>query len=239
MPDEDIYLISLETGGNQAYIFAANKLRNIVGASELLYRVGTSYVTRALEKIHAHYSLDEDEIKKLKDEEVDKYAIENNAELDFEIIISTSGKAFLLARGRERAKEFISAWSKIVVSEAPGVDAAAVCSSTPVNLKLKLDDKSPESYMQVFRETEKQMTLLRINEGMPLTRFQRLPIAAECSFSGLLASYIDDKGQPVSASCKAQRDAADDSEFKNRIRNLFPNEKSAAKCLSGLYVSCL
>ena len=41
--EQDIRLINLETGGNQAYIFASNKLRNVVGASELLYRVGTRY----------------------------------------------------------------------------------------------------------------------------------------------------------------------------------------------------
>ena len=177
MPENDIYLISLETGGNQAYIFATNKLRNIVGASELLYRVGTSYVTRALEKIKAQGKYDT--------------AIEENSDQEFEIIISTSGKALLLARARDRAKEFITAWSSIVISEAPGVDAVAVVSKTPVDLTLKLDDKSQNSYMKVFKETERQMSLLRMQEGLPLTRFQRLPLAAECEFSGLSAVELD------------------------------------------------
>ena len=48
MTSSDIYLISLETGGNQAYIFSTNKLRNVVGASELIYRTGTEYVERAV-----------------------------------------------------------------------------------------------------------------------------------------------------------------------------------------------
>ena len=224
---QDIRLISLETGGNQAYIFATNKLRNIVGASELLYRAGTGYVTRALDAIGANYWPKDKDIK----------AIEKNPDQDFEIIISTSGKAFLLARGEDRAKAFITAWSGIVASEAPGVDAVAVYSKTPVDLSLKLDGeegKSPNSYMRVFRETEKQMSLLRMREGLPLTRFQRLPIVAECAYSGLPAVALDNDGRPVSASCRAQRDIYDDKDFRARMRKLFPDERSAERCLSGL-----
>ena len=216
----DMYLINLETGGNQATIFATNKLRNVGGASELLYRVGTSYVTRALNQVTN------------QDLECEKWKepIEDNSNRDFEIVISTSGKALLLARTEKKAKEFITAWSKIVVTEAPGIDAVAVCSNTAVDLSQSLD-----SYMQVYRETEKLMTMQRVNEGRPLTRFQRLPIVAECAFSGLPAVALDDDGQLVSASCAAQRKIYDDEEFKARMRKLFPDERSAAGCLSGLY----
>ena len=220
---QDIRLISLETGGNQAYIFATNKLRNIVGASELLYRAGTSYVTRALDSLGALWSQEK--------------RIEDNPDQDFEIIISTSGKAFLLARDEEKARAFITAWSGIVASEAPGVDTVAVYSKTPVDLSLKLEGeegKSPNSYMRVFRETEKQMSFLRVREGLPLTRFQRLPIVAECAFSGLPAVALDNDGRPVSASCLAQRKIYDDPDFKARMRKLFPDERSAERCLKGL-----
>ena len=185
------YLINLETSGNQAYIFASEKLRSIVGASELLYRVGTSYVDRALS---GHDSS------------------------SFEKVISTSGKAFLLAKDREEAKDFIRTWSTILLSEAPGVDACAVCSESTFDPESSIDD-----YMRVFRETEKQMTLLRMNGQTALTRFQRIPVAAECAYSGLPASSLL-KGVPVSSPALARINAAsgNDPVFARRMKALFP-----------------
>ncbi len=205
-----MYLINLETGGNQAYIFATNKLRNVVGASELLYRVGTDYVERALKDMENHDA--------------------------FETIISTSGKALLLAPDQGSAKKFIKAWSKLLVTEAPGVDAVAVCSRTEVKLDLPLKDKSKESYMQVYRETERLMTLQRMKEGRPLVRFKRLPIVAECAFSGLPAVELENvKGEQkaVSVSCLAQHDVSRDPSFMSRIGELFPSRRSD-HCLKGL-----
>ena len=226
-----MYLINLDTGGNQATIFATNKLRNVVGTSELIYRVGTSYVTRALDAIEANYWPNDKDDKNDKEKKIK--AIEEHPELDFEIVISTSGKALLLARTKEKAKEFIAAWSSIVVTEAPGIDAVAVCSNTPVNLELPLTDTSKNSYMQVYRETERLMTFQRMNEGRPLARFQRLPIVAECAFSGLPAAERE-QGQPVSAVVKAQQDASRDDTIKKRMKALFPENASVQKILDGL-----
>ena len=218
--EQDIRLINLETGGNQAYIFASNKLRNVVGASELLYRVGTRYVEQAVYEV-TRRGFSVDRIA----EEVPIEAMQGEA---IEVVIATSGKALLLARGEELAKNFIQAWSRIVVQEAPGLDAVAVYSREPVDPSLPLSPSSKNSFLQAFRETSRQMTLLRAQgQASPLARFQRLPIAAECTYSGLPAVGLEagiggGAPLPVSGPAGAQREASRDPSFQARIRGLFP-----------------
>ena len=214
-----MYLINLETSGNQAYIFASNKLRNITGASELLYRVGTKYVERALKTVSGR----DFKVENITDEK----CIEDENSPDFEVVIATSGKALLLARDREAAKKFITEWSKIIVDEAPGVDALAVCSENSFDVSSGI-----EEYMKVFRETEREMTLLRINEGSSLARFQRIPVTAECVYSGFPASCLEN-GKPISEKSLAQRTASKDPEIRDRMKKLFPGNASL-KILNGL-----
>ena len=223
MSNSDIRLINLETGGNQAYIFATNKLRNVVGASELLYRVGTSYVERA---VKAATGRDFKVAEIAEEPQID--AIESKG---IEVIVATSGKALLLARGAETARKFIREWSRIVADEAPGVDAAAVFSKTPVDLSLPLDttkitdpEKVKTSYMEVYHETERLMTIQRTSEGMPVGRFPRLPIVAECAYSGLPVDVKRVRKDDLlfSASSLAQRRTSRDAIFATRMKGLFP-----------------
>lgn len=211
--NSDIRLISLETGGNQAYIFATNKLRNVVGASELLYRVGTSYVERAVYEATGR-SFRVDEILK-------EPRIEDDADTQLEVVVATSGKAMLLARDGEIARRFVTAWSRMVVTEAPGLDAIAVFSDHPVDPKMPLSDRSSASYLGAFRETERNMSKLRMSGcTSPMRRFQRLPIVADCAFSGMPASVRDQSDQLISASLDAQRSAVMDEEHVGRMRDL-------------------
>ena len=221
--EQDIRLINLETGGNQAYIFASNKLRNVVGASELLYRVGTRYVERAVRAV-----------KEVSDRVFSVSSLCKETPIEatqgeaIEVVIATSGKALLLARGEKLAKDFVQAWSRLVLTEAPGLDAVAVYSREAVDPSLRLDSSSKNSFLQAFRETSRQMTLLRAQgQASPLVRFQRLPIAAECTYSGLPAVGLEaGKGGgdplPVSAPALAQRKASRDEDFKVRMQGLFP-----------------
>ena len=213
-----MYLLSLETGGNQAYIFETKRLRNIKGASELLYRVGTSYVERALKAVSGRDFKTENI---LDEEKLDSP--------DFEVIIATSGKALLLAKDRDEAKKFIREWSSIVAEEAPGLDAVAVCSKNSFEPLNSLDE-----YVKIYRETEREMTLLKMREGSYLARFQRIPVVAECIFSGFPASRIEN-GRPISEKSHSQRAASTDSAIRRRMKELFPGNASE-KILNGFEV---
>ena len=227
MSEEKIHLISLETSGNQAYIFATNKLRNVVGASELLYRVGTSYVERAVKAASGRDFKIADLVKMPDEKRVKEPEINDIESKGIEVIVATSGKALLLARGENMARKFILEWSRIVAEEAPGVDAAAVFSETGVDLSLPLTNTSEHSYMEVYHETERLMTIQRTNEGMPVGRFPRLPIVAECSYSGLPAVVArKEQGRDVllSASSLKQRETSRDPIFAARMKGLFHGE---------------
>ena len=222
MPEENIYLISLETGGNQAYIFSTNKLRNVVGASELIYRTGTEYVERAVREATCRVF----SVEKI----VDEQPIETTQGKYIEVVVATSGKAVLLARGEELAKKFITEWSKILVKEAPGVDALAVYSKTPVDLSLAMDENIEGSLAGALEEVRRQYERAKMKNASSVSRFQRIPVVAECTYSGLPAAGIEimrdgDENQnsyPVSSPAKAQREASLDEKLKKRMKDLYP-----------------
>jgi len=223
MPTENIHLVTLETGGNQATIFSTNKLRNIVGASELIYRVGTEYIERAIQKTTGRNF----KVKDVREE----ISIENTEGRHIEVALATSGKALLLVRGEDAAKEFIREWSRIVVEEAPGIDAYAAYSAIPLDLSLPLDEKIEGSFINVYSDAAKRYSLGKMELPSPLARFQRIPVVAECQYSGRPASELyGPEDDPVSSVAAAQVGVSrgkkeDVQRFKARIKELYPDGK--------------
>ena len=85
------HLAMLETAGNQAYIFATNRLRDNRGASALLEASCTTW-TKAAAK-----------------------------EFDVTVVSTTSGRAVLFAQGEEALREVISTVTRRALEEAPGL----------------------------------------------------------------------------------------------------------------------
>jgi hypothetical protein len=213
------YLISLETSGNQAYVYSSNKLRDVVGASELIYRVGTSFVQEAIEIATGRYP-------NLEAITTAEPAIEehlNSGDPVIEVVIATSGKAVLLANSPETAKNFITAWSELVTENAPGVDALAVYSDKEINMKAKLDDT--DGFITAFKDAGKNFSVLKSRRALVASRFQRIPVVAQCSFSGFPAEGLGGGGnQPVSRITRGKLEARGSRKFEDRIRQLFNSE---------------
>jgi hypothetical protein len=219
-----MYLVLIETSGNQNYIFATNKLRENIGASELTYRSGTEWVLKAVEKI-THIILWDEDTKKLRENLLNptlNKPIEGSASVPVEVLIATSGKALLLTREYKDAKQVIQEVTLKAIKEAPSLDICGVISSP-------FDWNAPSfkehGLGSVNRETHKKFEIVRSQRPSPVSRFLRLPVVDECATSGLPASPEIDKrtGKNIS-SVSFSKQSKNEKAF-TRVAKLLKNDE--------------
>jgi hypothetical protein len=213
-----VHLVLLETSGNQTYIFATNKLRENVGASELTYRAGTGWVLKAIEELG-------EPILRGLPEQVSPKQIRGhlqNANLNrpiesggaFEVIVAASGKALVLVNNYDQGRQLVSRVTCRALEEAPGMEVWGVVS--------REFDLASVSIHDVIKEVHREYELVRSRLPSPQTRFQRLPIVMDCGTSGLPAARWDNSGRdpgPRSAMSFAKIQVASE-----RIRQIVPQQ---------------
>ncbi len=91
--------VLIETGGNQRYIFSSNRLRHVVGASQLVHEVGTVWVAEAVERC----GLPRDTV-----------------------VMSASGKALLLVSSATAGRVVVRDVTTRALREAPGLRVTGV-----------------------------------------------------------------------------------------------------------------
>jgi hypothetical protein len=179
-----LHLVLIETYGNQAFIFATNKLRENVGASELTYRAGTRFVLQAVGDAGGP-KLYSDDPQALRDTLLNPRRnppLESSA-WPVEVILATSGKALLLVRDEATARKIVQRATEYALREAPGLDVAGVVSDD-----FRLDQKPLHEVVKKVHELHES---LRATLPGPTLRFLRLPVVVECATSGLPATGID------------------------------------------------
>ncbi len=92
------YVVLIETASNQRTIFQTNRLRENIGASQLVYRVGTEFVDDALAALKGQPGR-------------------------VTPVVSASGKAILMASDKDAAQEIIEHVTRRTLFECPGVIA--------------------------------------------------------------------------------------------------------------------
>ncbi len=198
-----MYLVLIETSGNQEYIFATNKLSENVGASELITQVGTDYVWEAVRNVGGKQPHDP--------HDPTTYPVLGNGN-PVEVITATSGKALLLANDAEIARTIVWSVTRKALNKAPGLQVFGVVSRSFDFYREPLHGLMGE----VYRSYEQKRSSL----AGPSTRFLKLPIIADCASSGLPASYVagqgpfslKDQGKCFSAESFAKRSAGRDWE---------------------------
>jgi hypothetical protein len=234
-----MYLVLLETSGNQNYIFSTNKLKENIGASELTYQAGTKWVLEAVEQVSNSklWSLwrDNDQLReKLLNKELNQ-PIDSSNDVTVEVIVATSGKALLLTKDKETAKHIIRFVTHKALREAPGLDVSGVISE-PFNWE-------QQSIGEINRQVHQKFASVRSSKPSPALRFLRLPVMDECSTSGLPASYIDgdSEGKSVVRSTVSCSKRQYSNQGFERIKELLKREKGEnpsiqfARSLRALY----
>jgi len=186
-------LVLLETSGNQRYIFATNKLRENVGASELTYRVGTKTVLEAVEEMTKEQNEKDPakQIVKLWADDLSGERVRANLlnpslnpkledhQSDIEVIVATSGKAILLVRTAQVGKDLIKRVTQTALREMPGLTVHGAISSEVEGALSNIH----EAVVEVHHKLEDIRYQMPSNEQ----RFLRLPFFAPCDTSGLPA----------------------------------------------------
>ncbi|WP_205369710.1 hypothetical protein [Thermoleptolyngbya sp. PKUAC-SCTB121] len=192
-----MFLVLLETSGNQGYIFSTNKLRENVGASELTFRAGTKWVLDAVAENGGHSHLrvwnknsqGEAEVREneIRDKLIDPKwnpPLESTLDIDAEIILATSGKALIITRDQEKARKIIQAVTLKALEEAPGLDIFGVFEEF---------DWERDNLSDVNEQVHHKFAEARSHNPTHHLRFLRLPVVDQCATSGLPANEVDPK----------------------------------------------
>jgi len=177
----------------QSYLFNANELKQILGASALVEMATHDWIVdtlpshRNVHKKNNDYVFDESR------------TIENG--LDAEVLFLGGGNAAILFASREKAIGFAKAYTKTVLLNAPGLDV--VVAHETVNWS------DPQGLSKAWEKFHKE-TMPKRKEGRLTSQpLLGLGVTAECTFTGLPAIdeiVEDEQSHLLSAQALAKRE---------------------------------
>jgi len=198
MADTKVRLVLLETSGNQRFIFDTNKIREVIGASEMVYQAGTRLVLEAVAKKRTIGLSDEDwntpdGLRRFLLDPKKNLPIKEQGDprTAVEIIVATSGKALLLVQDEKVGTWIVEHVTRAALTRLPGLTIRGVVGDEFV---LKIGDAATEDDAKLFDERIKAVhkALAALGADVPgaETRFPRLPVVAPCETSGLPAAQV-------------------------------------------------
>lgn len=202
----------IDTVGIQNFIFGSNKLKQNVGASELV-----NYVTHEM-VYHGLVEIGETNIKKRSfyrgslEKTLNKKTIEDD-NLDSELVYTGGGNAIILFKNCELAKKFTKNYSREAILKAPGLQLAI----THKKFIWENNDLKDKIRDTVHKVKQKKFDL---TFSSPLLG---IGVNADCQYTGLPASKIeksDDGYIRVSNEVSAKLNFFDDIKYQIRRRLL-------------------
>lgn len=206
------YLGMLETAGNQAYIFATNRLRENVGASQRVWDAGVTFTYEAAAAVTNCTDFKDllEEARKGPAPHAKAMAqapsIADGATV--EIVVATSGKALFLSQTKEVAEDLVAFATHKAVKEAPGLVLRGAV--------VPICDDTVDAANKAVGDVHQKIEEIRNHLPAPEARFPTLPILEPCASSGLPAAQVKDLGKkknPYSdvtiSKCAASKEAAE------------------------------
>lgn len=186
------HLVFLETSGNQAYIYATNRLRENVGASELTARAAMHWLCEALGRGDLNPARPAEFRSRLK--------ANPTCATGEEIVLATSGKAMVLAPNRARAEALIQALTTRALQDAPGMSLHGAV--------VELSGRDPKAARQAVVDAHHRFDAHRRLLSASLTRDPLLPFVEPCTSSGAPAAVLRD-GEALGVTALAKRTHAE------------------------------
>ncbi|WP_066635766.1 hypothetical protein [Desulfolucanica intricata] len=191
--------VLVDTVSIQNYVFAGNKLKENLGASQLVENIYKGELSEVLNKITSH----EVDLNKWK-EKPDEFIMINNSDIECEIGYIGGGNSLIFFRTETLAKEFIYNWTKRLLINAPGLQTAVAVG------KFNLDGNFKEQLDNLYSKLNENKNIY-----FPNTTLSKYGITADCPLSGLSAEiyhHEKDTGRYISSLSNAKINASSESQ---------------------------
>jgi hypothetical protein len=151
--------VLIETGGNQGYVFGSNRLRHVVGGSQVVHEVGNQWVPEA----------------------VDSAGLPRES-----VVMRASGKALLLVDSEDVGRRVIRAVTRRALDDAPGLQVTgAVGPGFDPAVPHRVGEPSADDHVGALTATQRLHAEVRAARPSPLLRDRLFPWHEPCRESGL------------------------------------------------------
>jgi len=208
MSSDHRFLVFLETSGNQSYIYATNRLRENVGASELTARAGMHWLVEALGRTDLRAECPQ----------AFRAGLRANPKCSGgqEIVLATSGKAMVLVPNEACGRELIRTISTRALTDAPGLSVAGAI--------VPLAGRSVSDASAAIRDAHGRFEQHRGRLQDAYRRDAKLPFMQPCASSGVPASQWSSRQQEAQSAAVAAKVGNADAWFSRVSTILRPED---------------
>lgn len=175
---------AVDTTGIQPYIFGSNRLRENVGASELVRLATGQWALEAVMKVAGeHHNVKDARLGKFKDEGEFKIETDERAEAA-EVIYAGGGNIVIIFRSADCAKEFAYQLTRQALDDAPGLSLVVAHSHFLWDHERETGDRACG---RVVDELIRLKLAARKAGRLPSSPLLGLGVTAACESTGLVA----------------------------------------------------